>query len=77
MHKTHTVGLFTWTNREGAVIPLCAAHRDRPVLLKHRDGNVVVICEEAPGFWHLLASCSQEQFVSEREKAAALFASDG
>jgi hypothetical protein len=65
--------IFTWTLDANAVVPCCAFHPGRPIQITKRENEVVVMCEEVEGFWHLAGVSSQEQFDAEQREATKFF----
>lgn len=72
MRETCRLRLLAWTYRDGRIVPQCDQHPASATSIVHREREVVVICEEAHGFWHQVKICSNEDFDAERQEAAKL-----
>jgi hypothetical protein len=72
MRETCRLRLLTWTYRDGRVVPQCDQHPSSPTSVMRRKLDVVVICEEAHGFWHQVKICPNEDFDTEQQEAAKL-----
>jgi len=67
--------IFTWTLDGDAAVPCCASHPGRPIQITKRENEIVVMCEELDGFWHLAGVSSEKQFEAERREASKFFKS--
>jgi len=56
-------------------VPCCASHPGRPIQITKRENEIVVMCEELDGFWHLAGVSSEKQFEAERREASKFFKS--